>query len=63
MRRTDAILHNDSVNEIAAGETSPRTYVLMRAAAQDIQRIDWIDRVHEAMTAPTGYRIHAFTSG
>ena len=62
MHRTEAILHDHPVNEIAAGEASPCTNVLMRAAAQYIEGIEWLNRMHESFATVTGHPTHVVAS-
>ncbi|MEQ1680587.1 MAG: hypothetical protein ABL950_08300 [Nitrospira sp.] len=60
--RTTPVLHDHLVDKITAHHAAPGTNVIGFPALYDIQRIEWIDRVHETMTAPTDYPIHGAAS-
>ena len=53
------ILHDDWVDEIPACQASPGTNVIAFPTLYDIERVEWINGVHEAVATVTGYRIHA----
>jgi hypothetical protein len=57
-----AILRDDWVDKIAAGETSPGTDMVMLTAAQYIEGIEWIDRMHKPLAAMTGHPFHVTVS-
>lgn len=59
---TTPVLHNHRVDQLTTGHATPGTNVIEGCTLDEIQRIEWIDWMHETMAAVTDHAIHVVAS-